>query len=538
MTPDEAEGRLPRAGAPLYKRCAIAGVLIFFLTSGAVATGTLLKVDTIAKKLRSPEGPATFEPRVITKAEAGDPQTILLVGSDKRFGATKEDARSDTMMLVRLDPDQEATAVMSIPRDLVTQIPGHGTRKINSAYSFGGLNLATKTVKELLGGATQAGTAGTAAAAAPVEPFEINHAIGVNFKGFRQVVNFLGCVYTDIDRRYYHSNVGVPPALQYAEIDVQPGYQKLCGQRALDYVRFRHDDSDLVRAARQQDFLRQAKDQVGTSSLLNDLDPLAEIFGNSTESDGNLTTLPGILRVLKLAAYSTGHPVREIQFPATFAEDDGQNGLGSYITATPDQIAKAVDQFMHATPAAEPHKTGPEKGTSAAAKRQARRSAAKGSSAYAKYGLVVNRKAGEDLVAGAVATGKVSFPLYYAKAITRRGRYPADTKIAPMPRAYTLRDRADKPHQAYRIVVVENELEGQYYGVQGTTWQNPPILASTPEPLRMRGRTYELRYDGKRLRTVAWRTPRGVYWISNTLSLSLSNQKMKGLARSLTRLGA
>ncbi|MCW3014088.1 MAG: LytR family transcriptional regulator [Solirubrobacterales bacterium] len=515
---------MPRAGAPLYKRFAIAGALIFFLTTGAVATAALLEVKQLAKNLTPIGPPVKFEPDVITKADAGQPQTILLIGSDKRFGAGKGDARSDTMMLVRLDPDQAATAVMSIPRDLVTAIPGYGTEKINAAYSHGGLNLTVKTVKQLL----------TAAGAG--EPFKINHAIGVSFKGFRKVVNFLDCVYTDVDRRYYHSNAGLPPSAQYAEIDIQPGYQRLCGQRALDYVRFRHADSDLVRAARQQDFLRQAKDQIGTSRLLDDLNPLTKIFGQSTESDRNLTSVPGILRILKLAAYSAGHPVREIQFPATFVDGDPR-GLGSYITATPDEIARAVDEFLHAKPESKPRATGPKKPVSAATKRQVRKSARKAPTSYAKYDLVLNRRLGEDLVAPVEAKGKLRFPLYFAKAMTPSGRYPTSTPNAPMPRVYTIRDRADKPHQAYRIVVTHNEAEGQYYGVQGTTWKNPPILDGGSQTLRMRGRTYELRYDGKRLRTIAWRTSKATYWVSNTLSLKLSNMQMRGLARSLTKLG-
>ncbi|MCW3039997.1 MAG: LytR family transcriptional regulator, partial [Solirubrobacterales bacterium] len=156
---------------------------------------------------------------------------------------------------------------------------------------------------------------------------------------------------------------------------------------------------------------------------------------------------------------------------------------------------------------------------------------------YAKYGLVLNKRQGEDLVAPLEAKGMVGFPMYFAKALTPNGRYPTSAKDARMPRVYTLRDRADRPHRAYRMVVVENELEGQYYGVQGTTWKHPPIVDGTFDRLRMRGRSYELHYDGKRLRTVVWRTSKATYWVSNTLSLKLSNNQMRGLARSLTRLG-
>ena len=54
----------------------------------------------------------------------------------------------------------------------------------------------------------------------------------------------------------------------------------------------------------------------------------------------------------------------------------------------------------------------------------------------------------------------------------------------------------------------------------------------------MRGRKYELFYDGDRLRLIAWRTPRGAYWVSNTLSQKLTNKQMRAIARSLTRIGS
>jgi LCP family protein required for cell wall assembly len=526
LTEDGTDGgRPPRASAPLLRRLAVAGVLIVFLTTGAVATAALLRIKTFAYDVVPPSSRVHIDEGVIAPAKPGKPQTILLVGSDKRFGAGKGDARSDTMMLVRLDPDQIATTVMSIPRDLVTDIPGHGRGKINGAYALGGLNLTLKTVKALLGGHD-------ATTGAPGKPFEINHAIGVNFSGFRRVVNFVGCVYTDVDRRYFHSNAGLPPAAQYAEIDVQPGYQRLCGQRALDYVRFRHADSDFVRAARQQAFLRAAKSQIGTSRLVKDIDPLAKIIGRSTEADANLGSTTGILRIMKLALFSATHPVQEVDFPGEIVNDP----QASYVTATPQGIADAVQAFLHPTrPAAKPAAPRPAPAAGTTKPKKRRPGTAR---TYAAYGLIVARRLGEDLVAPLAAKGQPGFPLYFPKAMTSSARYPTATKDAPQPRVYTLRDRADRPHRAYRIVAVENELEGQYYGIQGTTWKNPPILDGAFEPLRMRGRTYEQRFDGKHVRTIAWRTPRATYWVSNTLSLDLTNNQMRGLARSLDRLGA
>lgn len=528
MTPGEGEHRPPRVAWGLYQRYAIAGAVIILLTTAAVATGALLKVKQVSDTLKTYGHVAQFKPKTITPAQAGKPQTILLVGSDRRFGWKRGESRSDTMMLLRLDPKQQATAVMSVPRDLVVDIPGYGREKINAAYSYGGLDLTTRTLKELL-------------------DIKINHAIEVNFRGFREAVDFVGCVYVDVDRRYYHSNLGLPPSAQYAEIDLQPGYQRLCGQKALDYVRFRHADTDLVRAARQQDFVRQAKDQVGTSRLIDDLDPLIKIFAKATETDADLQSSTGILRLLKLAVFSTGHPLREIEFPHTFVNSPvGPKGqllpgsLGSYVTATPYEIGEAVDDFMHARASDKPKSTGKPKKLSTAARRQKKRNAKKAPTSWSHYGLVEARRRGEDMAAATVAKGRLKMPLYFPEALTPTGTYPQPTATppAPMPRVYDLRDRAGKRHDAYRIVVVHNAIEGQYYGIQGTSWKSPPFLKHATETERMRGRTYKLLYDGRRLRAVAWTTPRAVYWVSNTLSLELSNKQMLGVARSLTRFGS
>ncbi len=527
MATPPVDGKPPRASWGLYKRLLIAAPLIVVLTSASVATAGLLKIkDTFVKPFQIHGHKAKLRPNTIKRADAGDPQTILLVGSDRRFGAKKGDARSDTMMLLRLNPDARATAVMSVPRDLLVDIPGYGREKINAAYSYGGLDLTTRTITSVLG-------------------LDINHAIEVNFTGFRDVVNFVGCVYTDVDRRYYHSNLGLPPSAQYAEIDLQPGYQRLCGQKALDYVRFRHADTDLVRAARQQDFLRQAKDQIGTSKLINNLGALVTIFAKSTETDANLQTEKGILRVLKLAAYSTGKPVREIEFPHAFVNAPaGAGGLGSYISATPDELSKAADDFMHARASAKPRSTGPKKKESKANKKARKKSKAKAPTSWDKFGLVDAKTRGEDLVAPTVAKGKLKFPLYFPSALTPSGVYPQSqpavgtTPAALMPRVYEIRDRAGKLHQAYRIVVAHNQTEGQYYGIQGTTWKQPPLLKRGGDKLMMRGREYRVFYDGKRIRAISWTTPRATYWVSNTLSLKLTNDQMRGTARSLTRFGA
>ena len=78
----------------------------------------------------------------------------------------------------------------------------------------------------------------------------------------------------------------------------------------------------------------------------------------------------------------------------------------------------------------------------------------------------------------------------------------------------------------------QDNANGEYYGLQGTTWKDPPILDDPTEERTIGGREYELHYDGDRLRLVAWRTPKAAYWISNTLLQTLTEKQMLAIARS------
>ena len=108
----------------------------------------------------------------------------------------------------------------------------------------------------------------------------INYIITINFRGFRQLVDKLGGVWLDIDRRYYNDHGG-PSG--YAKINLQPGYQRMNGTRALDFVRFRHTDSDIYRTARQQLFVRSFKDQIEHSVSLTKLPQVIKVITSNVE---------------------------------------------------------------------------------------------------------------------------------------------------------------------------------------------------------------------------------------------------------------
>jgi hypothetical protein len=147
----------------------------------------------------------------------------------------------------------------------------------------------------------------------------------------------------------------------------------------------------------------------------------------------------------------------------------------------------------------------------------------------------------------AKALGPLGIPIYYPKRIMANSNYCADlTSLCPVeggagsgfyPRAYLLHDRQGVAHYSYRLTLVMNPALGQYYGVQGTTWLNPPILNSPSGTRSVNGKTLLLYANGSKLSLVAWRTPHAVYWISNTLTDDISNRQMIAIAASFTRAG-
>ena len=494
MSPDLPEYKGPR----LFRRMVVGALLIVAAAATATAVAAFHEVDRVGDAFRS--GGTLDLGNELAEADKGKPQTIMIVGSDKRAAGARDagsGARSDTIILVRLDPSKNATALLSIPRDLKVEIPGHGTDKINAAFSYGGVKLTLKTVKLATG-------------------LRINHVINVDFRGFREAVNEIGCVYVDIDRRYFNDNSG--PGEDYATIDVKPGYQKLCGQKALDYVRYRHEDTDLVRGARQQEFLRQAKEQVGVGRLISDRDRLLKIFGDYVDSDihDNRT----VLRLLSLAASSAKHPIREVHFQYdAITAGDARTGTPSFVTASSSRMKKVTDEFLGVRAT---------KGPRGEARRVRPRKRGRGSS-RGDLGLENAPDAGHQQALAALSGG-ARIPIYYPRKRLRGALYAGE-----QPRVYGIR-AGGRVHNSYRMVVSTGEL-GQYYGIQGTSWKDPPILEDPSEKRRIGGREYELFYDADRLRLVAWRTPQAVYWISNTLLLSLTEKQMIEIAKSSRALG-
>src|ERR1035437_11068904 len=322
---------MPNSRRGALWRAVLAAGIVIGPTAATTAVAGLLEFKNLVNDLNA--GVVLPHVQGVTLPNPGQPQTILIIGSDHRAGEPFSAANTDTMLLVRLNGSSSTINLMSVPRDLQGQIPGVGTPKLNAAYSYGGPNLLVNVLKNQV-----------------FPGLRVNHIIDVNFGGFEKLVDAIGCVYTDVDHRYYNNTA----LTDYSSIDVQPGYQNLCGVQALQFVRFRHTDSDLVRNARQQDFIRWAKDQYGAANLINNRDKLLKIFGAYTETDHNLHTLDGLINLFDLVAFSAGHTIKQIAFPAILqpcpVTATGQTPC--YVTSEPAAEAAAFRAFMRPTMAA------------------------------------------------------------------------------------------------------------------------------------------------------------------------------------------
>jgi LCP family protein required for cell wall assembly len=510
----------PKSRTGVVWRMLLAGVILVGCAAGTTATAGLLEVNTLVKIISI--HPGVKIKQIAPLPPAGKPETILLIGSDHRYGEPFKDANTDTMLLMRLNASSSTINVLSIPRDLEVDIPGYGTSKINAAYTVGGYDLLLKTIKT------------------DVFPkLKVNHIIDTNFTGFSKIIDAIGCVYSDVDHRYYNDTA----LTGYSSIDIQPGYQKLCGHDqsvhgALPFVRFRHTDTDIVRNARQQDFLRWAKDQFPASQILAQRKKLLKIFGNNSTLDQSLQTTKGLLDLFDLFINADGSAIKQIPFPAILPGAVA-DGAPSYVTAESSAEQAAYAQFMKPTLPPKAKHTSSSGGGS-------------GKHGHHKTKLDTSGLIADpgDGITQAKALTNVKMPVYYPRYILDQGGYcfsitgncddgdePASEYAHSYPRQYRIpiRGKKDTFAPAYRMTLYINGLLGEYYGIQGVKWKNPPLLDSPSGTRVVNGHKLFLYSDGGKLTTVAWHKGPYSYWVSNDLTSTIPNHELVNIAASMVR---
>jgi LCP family protein required for cell wall assembly len=490
----------PRRVWWMAKRVLLAVVGIVLTSAGATYAVARNEVGEVVAALDQ-NRPVVLAPKVLAPTSKGAPETLLLIGNDERpppkdnpEGAVLP--HSNEMLLVRIDPSKPTISMLSIPRELqVTFTAPTGvtiTNRINSAYTYGfedgggtsgGVKLMVETIKRVLG--------------IPV----INHVFVTNFTKFKRAVDEMGCVYMTVDKRYFHVNE--PEGEQYFEINLQPGYQRLCGKQALEFVANRHESTSLIRDARDQRFLLEVKAEYG-GTLLENREKFERILGKAVETD--LHGEEGVLQLLELLVESAGKPVRQVPFHVTL--------LPTVDTATPEQINEAVRSFMN--------------GTAVIPKQKVKQAIDAARAHPHPHGaapqLSLTPTSGEELQQARSASPALPFPLEYPRVRNTNAEAEPDAL-----RLYDITDPQGRVHPIYTIVIDRGGL-GEFYDVQGSNWSDPPLLSDPSQSTRIGSRTYSLYYAGEEIRTVAWHEDGAAYWIQNTLTNSVQPREMLAMA--------
>ena len=534
------------------------------------ANGT---VNTVSHRSAAVQATVTQTQKELRPALPGKPMNILLIGSDK--SGPDDPGRSDTQILVRLDPQTKSISMFSVPRDLRVLIPDHGYDKMNTAYAYGGPALAVKTFSALTG-------------------LPINHFVEINFAGFWHVVNILGGVYIPIDHRYY-----VPESADYKSIDIQPGYQLIRGHDALDFVRYRHDQlGDFTRMQRQQLFLKEMQRQSGRwSKDWSKVLKLIKAITSQTTSD--IDSLKRLQPLVELIFQVNTSKVYTVHLEGSTPMIGGV----SYVVPTQAEIDQAVAEFTHPTqapiavtglklgkkmyPVTVYNGSGiPGLSTSAASQLAALGYRAEaGADAPEFPGKVTIVYAPKSLSAPAQLIGEMFWPSDVRlvdrapgvadgisvfvtssfggtlavpqdaqqpqQTLQKDQRYDAAAWKAfaaktplhlEMPtawspgftydefRAYGIKT-TDGKRSAAAVAVVATPMGG-YWSIQAMRWMDPPAIQNPNSTQVVAGQEYMLFYQADHLHMVAWKRHGTLYWVLNTLDNQLSNDLMMGLATS------
>jgi LCP family protein required for cell wall assembly len=288
--------------------------LVLFLVSAQIEQG---KVSDDAKAALRSAGTMPFSAN-----------TILILGSDARPEGSKEPganpggpSRSDTIMLWRVGGGHAAR--LSIPRDTVVDIPGHGAQKINAAYAFGGAALSIRTIESYLG-------------------IPVNHVVEVDFTNFPKLVDALGGVTVTTGRVCAKINGG--RANGGVTLNLHSGEHHLNGRQALALARTRKNDcnpaeDDLTRARRQQQILSAMKSRLFAPTTFLRLPWVSWYTPKTMRTDMGGATLLSFFA----AAATSGSPPVEVLRPSGFETlPDGGSGL---VVSDADKQA-AVRRFL------------------------------------------------------------------------------------------------------------------------------------------------------------------------------------------------
>lgn len=218
---------------------------------------------------------------------------ILLLGDDGRDGETH--TRTDTIMLVSLDQKTNQVAVLSIPRDTRVKLPTRGYDRINAAHFYGDVGMAVETVEELL-------------------DIKIDYYVHTNFEGFKDIIDTLGGVNIHVEQNMYYSHEG---------INLKKGQQRLDGDKALQFVRYRHYPlGDITRISQQQKLITALVEEILQVSTITKMPKLLPQLESAIDTNFNMSDTLLLIKLAKQLAAADIN-ILTTTLPGSFQNIDG-----------------------------------------------------------------------------------------------------------------------------------------------------------------------------------------------------------------------
>jgi LCP family protein required for cell wall assembly len=217
--------------------------------------------------------------------------TVLLLGADTRPDQQGYRNRTDTIMVMMADPVNKQAGILSIPRDLYVDIPGYGLNRINTAYVYGGGDLAVETVQYNIG-------------------VRIDYYVVVEFEAFTTLVDEIGGIDVFVPREIYDPTFP-DDSYGYDPFYMPAGMQHMDGVTALHYARTRHADNDYERARRQQSVVLAVREKILSLDMLPQLIQRAPTL-YATLSD-SVTTDMTLEEMISLASLAQEIPSENIR---------------------------------------------------------------------------------------------------------------------------------------------------------------------------------------------------------------------------------